>query len=86
MSFGTLAQIANDSLDTMECSRDHLRWLSALGKAIHTDLSTGHGIVAKDLADLIQYLADDHRNDLDHQFSKFNGQLDAIVLLSLIHI
>ncbi|MNP55830.1 hypothetical protein D3C76_1505040 [compost metagenome] len=80
MSFSTLAQIANDSLDTMECSRDHLRWLSALGKAIHTDLSTGHGLVAKDLADLIQHLADDHRNDLDHQLSQFNDQLDAIVL------
>lgn len=80
MNFGTLAQIASESLDTMECSRDHLRWLSALGKAIHTDLSTGHGLVAKDLADLIQYLADDHRNDLDHQLSQFNDQLDAIVL------
>lgn len=80
MRLGTLAQIANESLDTMECSRDHLRWLSALGKAIHTDLSTGHGLVAKDLADLIQYLADDHRNDLDDQFSKLNDQLEAIEL------
>jgi len=80
MKLGTLAQIANVSLDTMEYSRDHLRWLSALGKAIHTDLSTGNGLVAKDLADLIQYLADDHCNDLDDQFSKLNDQLEAIEL------
>jgi hypothetical protein len=80
MRLGTLAKITNELLDTMECSRDHLRWMAALGKAIHTDLSTGHGLVAKDLADLIQYLADDHRNDLDDQFSKLNDQLEAIVL------
>ncbi|EJM73367.1 hypothetical protein [Pseudomonas sp. GM55] len=80
MTFGTFAQIANESLDTMECSRDHLRWLSALGKAIHTDLSTGHGLIAKDLADLAQYLADDHRNNLDDQFSQLNDQLEAIEL------
>ena len=73
----TAALIANESLDAMQCSREYLRWLSGLGSAIHADLTTGKGYIAKDLASLVQFLADDHCNVLDSQIVEFNDRLKA---------
>jgi hypothetical protein len=56
----TVRTIASESLDTMRTSHECLRWLSALGRAIQDDLSTGKGHVAKDLAAVVQYLAEEH--------------------------
>lgn len=72
--------VANEAVDTMQCSREYLLWLSALGKAIHDDLATGSGHIAKDLAGLVQFLADDHCNVLDSQITQSNSQLESIDL------
>lgn len=76
----TAANIANESLDALRCTREYLRWLSSLGAAICTDLNTGKGFIAKDLAGLVQFLADDQRNDLDCQITKLSGQLETLEL------
>lgn len=55
--------VANESLDAMQCSREYMRWLSSLGSAIHADLTTGQGYIAKDLAGLVQYLVCCFRNN-----------------------
>ncbi|GLK90040.1 hypothetical protein [Pseudomonas turukhanskensis] len=70
-----VALIANEAVDALQVSREHTRWLSALGKAIHTDLTAGQGFIAKDLASLVQYLADDHSNVLDSQARDFEAGL-----------
>ncbi|MDQ3203377.1 MAG: hypothetical protein M3Q94_14650 [Pseudomonadota bacterium] len=75
-----ITNVANESLDAMQCSREYLRWLSSLGAAIQTDLTTGKGFIAKDLAGLVQYLADDHCNVLDCQIGEFNEKLNALEL------
>ena len=72
--------VANESLDAMQCSREYLRWLSSLGAAIHTDLKSGNGMVAKELASLLQFLADDHCNVLDCQIGEFNEKLEKLEL------
>lgn len=72
--------VANEAIDQLECAREHMRWLSALGKAIHDDLASGRGFVAKDLASLVQYLADDHWNAVDHHISRANEQMNNLEL------
>lgn len=72
--------VANESLDAMQCSREYMRWLSSLGSAIHADLTTGQGYIAKDLAGLVQYLADDHCNILDCQIGEFKEKLQTLEL------
>ena len=70
-----VALIANEAVDALQVSREHTRWLSALGKAIQTDLTVGKGFIAKDLASLVQYLADDHAGVLDCQARDFEAGL-----------
>ncbi|MBF8792081.1 MULTISPECIES: hypothetical protein [unclassified Pseudomonas] len=72
--------VANEAIDQLECVREHLRWLSALGKAIHEDLASGRGFVAKDLASLVQYLADDHCYVVDDHISRANDQMNNLEL------
>jgi hypothetical protein len=76
----TLATIANETIDQLECAREHLRWLSALGKAIHDDLDTGRGFIAKDLGGLVQYLADDYLNTVDDHVTRANDRLQTLEL------
>jgi len=72
--------VANESLDAMQCSSEYLRWLSCLGAAIHADLQTGKGMIAKELASLVQYLADDHCNVLDSQIGELSEKLATLEL------
>lgn len=73
-----LANVANEAVDQLQCSREYLRWLSALGRAIHDDLTTGRGFIAKDLAGLVQYLADDHWNAVDCHISQASERLETL--------
>ena len=70
-----IAYIANEAVDALQVSREHTRWLAALGRAIHNDLTQGKGFLAKDLASLVQYLADDHCNSLECQARNFEDSL-----------
>jgi len=76
----TVATIANEAIDQLQCACEHLRWFSALGKAIHHDLDTGRGHIAKDLGGLVQYLADDYLNAVDDHITHANKQLDTLEL------
>ena len=71
---------ANEALDALECAHSYMRWLSGLGHAIDTDLKTGKGFVAQELASLVRYLADSHANDMSEQIATLNEQLEAAKL------
>ncbi len=76
----TVQKIASESLDTMRASHECLRWLSALGRAIQDDLSTGKGHVAKDLAAVVQYLAEEQCSILNAEIGQGATKLKAMAL------
>lgn len=76
MSFLTdVSDIANCAVDDLQVSREYLRWVGSLGSAIHADLTTGQGFIAKDLASLVQFLSQDQDNALDSQIQGYEAGL-----------
>lgn len=72
-----VSDIANSAVDDLQVSCEYLRWMAALGVAIRTDLTTGRGLVAKDLASLVQFLSQDQGNALDDQIQGYEAGLRA---------
>ena len=70
-----VANIANCAVDDLQVSREYLRWVGALGSAIQADLTTGQGLIAKDLASLVQFLSNDQDNALDSQIQGYEAGL-----------
>jgi hypothetical protein len=73
----TVQKIACESLDTLRASHECLQWLSALGRAIQDDLSTGRGHIAKDLAAVVQYLAEEQCSVLNAEIGQGAANLNA---------
>lgn len=80
----SLAMIADDAIEQIQCARHHGRWLSALMASIRDTLtSSGPACLevrvsrAEDLASLGQYLADDMTGFLSDQEDALQQQLTA---------
>ncbi|MES2819796.1 MAG: hypothetical protein V4812_12515 [Pseudomonadota bacterium] len=76
----TAAPVLNATIDTYDIATgasEYLRWLSALMVAIHCDIKHNEGRKAADLAQMGQYLADDHLNDLGREVQQLKLRLQA---------
>ncbi|MDN7139699.1 hypothetical protein KC131_03500 [Pseudomonas sp. JQ170] len=74
----SLTKIANDAVELLGFEKDHIRWLSALMRAIQIDLQHNCGRCAKDLANLGQYLGDDCLAYLESSSEKLQNSLDSV--------
>lgn len=74
----TLLNIAEDALEFMQYGHDHLKWLTALMKAIQLNAQHNYGKGSIDLADLGRYLSSDCADYLDDQTKKLQHRLDAV--------
>jgi len=72
----TVLNIAEDALEFMQYGHDHLKWLTALMKAIQLDAEHNHGKGSIDLASLGQHLSSDCADYLDCQTKELQSQLD----------
>lgn len=78
-----LASIADEAIEQIRYSHQHARWLAALMAAIHNELEGGKAVLdvrvnmAKDLASLGHYLADDLAGYSDNRAVDLQQQLDA---------
>ncbi len=75
-----VVDVANEAIDRLECTREYLRWLSALGHAIKQDLGSDQGFITKDLLSLAHFLIDDHWNDVDVHIAEANAQMQKLKL------
>lgn len=76
----TVTTIANDAIDQLQCTREHMEWFDSLSWAISDALKKGHGHHAERLASVAQYLAGDYHNMLDCQIDELNEKLQTLEL------
>lgn len=74
----SLGKIANEAIELIGFEKDHIRWMSALMRAIQIDLKHNCGRCAKDLANLGQYLGDDCLAYLESSSEKLQNSLDSV--------
>lgn len=74
----SLGKIENEAIELIGFEKDHIRWLSALMRAIQIDLKHNCGRCAKDLANLGQYLGDDCLAYLESSSEKLQNSLDSV--------
>lgn len=77
-STSATATIAYSALDQLRASRESVIWLTALMKAIHTDIEHGKGYNVVALASLGQYIGLDCMSLLDNRTTELQKQLDAL--------
>ncbi|MNY75733.1 hypothetical protein D3C86_2150950 [compost metagenome] len=71
-------QIADEALNLIDATQDHISWLTALMTAIRTDAKHNKGRDLEKLTGLGQFLGSDWDNYLDGQSKRLRGQLDAV--------
>lgn len=69
--------LAGDAVETVRHGMEQVRWLSALMRAIKTDIDHNHGRCAKDLACLGQYIGDDCLAYLESTADGIELELDS---------
>lgn len=69
-------EVANNALEFMRYSQDHLKWLAALMKAIQLDVEHNHSRTLLELASLAHYLSGDCADFLKEQCTQLLRQLD----------
>lgn len=74
----TPCQIANEAVDLIDASMDHIGWLTALMSAIRADVKHNKGRDLEKLAGLGHFLGSDWDNYLDEQSKRLRAQLDAM--------
>ncbi|XFB06484.1 hypothetical protein AAGT13_21385 [Azotobacter salinestris] len=77
-STNTIATIAYSALDQLRASRESVIWLTALMRAIHTDMEYEKGSNVVALASLGQYIGLDCVSLLDNRTIELQKQLDAL--------
>lgn len=77
-STSTTATIAYSALDQLRASRESVIWLTALMRAIHTDMEYEKGSNVVALASLGQYIGLDCVSLLDNRTIELQKQLDAL--------
>lgn len=73
-----LHQIADEALDLIDATNDHIGWLTALMTAIRADAKHNKGRGLEKLTGLGQYLSSDWDQYLDGQSKRLRGQLDVM--------
>lgn len=84
MSKQILTNVANESMDQLECAREHMAWINSLCWSISTLIKSGNqnhaqqlANVASYLANVASYLASDYQNILDDDVKRLGDQLAA---------
>lgn len=78
MSLHTHAHVADEAVDLVSATRDHVIWLTALLNAVRADVTHGKSRNVKALTELGQFVGDDWANYLDCQTSELREKLDAL--------
>jgi hypothetical protein len=76
----TVATIANDAINQLECAREYIGWFDSLAWAISSSLKQCHEDHAARLAGVVQYLAHDYHNMIDCDVKSLNEQLNTLSL------
>ncbi|MNC05480.1 hypothetical protein D3C75_529540 [compost metagenome] len=71
-------QIADEALDLIDATTDHIGWLTALMTAIRADAKHNKGRDLEKLTGLGQFLGNDWEHYLDGQAKRLRGQLDVM--------
>lgn len=74
----SILDIAEDALESMQYGQDHLKWLTALMKAIQLDAQYNQGRGSIDLSNLGSYLSRDCADYLGDHAKNLQHQLDAV--------
>ena len=77
MSKQILSNVANESMDQLECAREHMAWINSLCWSISTLIKSGNQNHAQQLANVASYLASDYQNILDDDVERLGDQLAA---------
>ncbi|MNP44119.1 hypothetical protein D3C76_1379670 [compost metagenome] len=70
--------IADEALNLIDATHDHIGWLTALMTAIRADAKHNKGRDLEKLTGLGQYLSSDWDHYLDRQSKRLRGQLDMV--------
>ncbi|MNI70893.1 hypothetical protein D3C85_1137660 [compost metagenome] len=70
--------IADEALNLIDATHDHIGWLTALMTAIRADAKHNKGRDLEKLTGLGQYLSSDWDHYLDGQAKRLRDQLDAV--------
>lgn len=70
--------IADEALNLIDATHDHIGWLTALMTAIRADAKHNKGRDLEKLTGLGQYLSSDWDHYLDGQARRLRDQLDAV--------
>ncbi|MCY1185695.1 hypothetical protein D9M73_264990 [compost metagenome] len=71
-------QIADEALDLIDATKDHIGWLTALMTATRFDAKHNKGRNFEKLTSLGQYLSNDWDHYLDAQSTRLRAQLDVV--------
>lgn len=71
-------QIADEAINLIDASLDHIGWLTVLMNAISADVKHNKGRDLEKLTGLGQFLGSDWGNYLDEQSKRLRAQLDAV--------
>ncbi|ANC84698.1 MULTISPECIES: hypothetical protein [Pseudomonas] len=77
MSKQILSNVANESMDQLECAREHMAWINSLCWSISTLIKSGNQSHAQQLANVASYLAHDYQSILDDEVKRLGDQLAA---------
>ncbi|MNN55929.1 hypothetical protein D3C81_1708340 [compost metagenome] len=70
--------IADEALNLIDATHDHIGWLTALMTAIRADAKHNKSRDLEKLTGLGQYLSSDWDHYLDRQSKRLRGQLDVM--------
>ena len=70
--------IADEALNLIDATHDHIGWLTALMTAIRADAKHNKGRDLEKLTGLGQYLSSDWDHYLDGQAKRLRDQLDSV--------
>ncbi|MGF6555852.1 hypothetical protein ABIA48_002232 [Pseudomonas sp. S30_BP2TU TE3576] len=71
-------QIADEAINLIDATHDHIGWLTALITAIRADAQHNKGRDLEKLTGFGQFLGNDWKHYLDGQSKRLRGQLDVV--------
>ncbi|MGH8346988.1 MAG: hypothetical protein ACRES5_10545 [Pseudomonas sp.] len=74
-------EIADEALNLIDATHDHIGWLTALMNAIQADAQHNKSRNLENLTGLGQYIGSDWHNYLDEHSTRLRTQLDAVEVL-----
>lgn len=77
MSKQILSSVANESMDQLECAREHMAWINSLCYSISTLIKSDNQSHAQQLANVASYLAHEYQSILDDEVKRLGDQLAA---------